>query len=162
MRQLFALILFLCCIIFETIGEVNQIDKPFFKDLWGYVMNWTDPEEGWSKIKRIKVLKLKEKMVLQSAAMNKYSKHGYKKMKMPKELLKKIIEVRNKAVLEPEICLIDDSSNGCHRYKTVHAVPLRNGFRQVPGNYLLKKVMSPIAILLTISVFKLVHLLFIY
>ena len=112
---------------------IEEHDKPYFVDLWGYVMNWTDPEEGWSELKRKSTLHANDLMIKQMDSLKQYSKHGYKKMKIPQDLLSMINEIRSNSKLEPETCLIDDSLSGCHRYRTELVIPMVEGLRHFPG-----------------------------
>ena len=38
----------------------NRLDNKYFKDLWGFEMNWTNPEDGWNEMKRKQIIHLQQ------------------------------------------------------------------------------------------------------
>ena len=104
----------------DTKNRAKNFARPeIFKDQWGFPVNWTDPEEGWHETKRKKLLEMDKKITKQSSKVKKFTKDGFKKMAIPQELYKTLIEVKSKLTLETENCVVDDSSNGCYRLKNV-------------------------------------------
>ncbi len=69
----------------ELIFSRNQL-FPFFTDLWGYKINWLDPEDGWDNLKRSELLKLHLNNIKQPDELTRYTKMGYKKVKIPTQL----------------------------------------------------------------------------
>ena len=86
------------------------------KDLWGYKHNWLDSEDGWDENRRKLFISRQKKGIYQTKHIPKYTKHGYKKMKIPTELYELINKIRRDIVFETEIFKDPDITN-CHRLK---------------------------------------------
>ena len=101
--------------------------------MWGYVYNWTNPDDGWIHERRKEMLVLKRKILKQLPEVPAYTKLGLKKMKMPTELHSLLLNRRNTSDVSYEDCLIDDPMHNCQRVKKEIVVPFRNKFRDVIG-----------------------------
>ena len=75
-----------------TDEEYEQWQKPYYQDHFGIKMNWMDPNDGWSQHKRLDWMKHRRMFNQQLLEMPKYTKSGFKKMKIPKKLFDLIVE----------------------------------------------------------------------
>ena len=82
----------------------STILKPVYYDLWGYPVNWTDPNDGWDKDMRKSLLDLTNFIVTQSAALTNYTEIGYLKMPIPSKLYQQILDQRQIQKLKWEDC----------------------------------------------------------
>ena len=113
--------------------KLQRYEKSFIKDLWGYNVNWTNTDDGWNSEKRDLFIKLKSKILEQTHQFPMYSKYGYKKMKIPRALFDKIIDLKSNETLIPEVCQVPNPFNNCYRLKTVFGVPFLNGSMNIIG-----------------------------
>ena len=68
--------------------EDKTLDKPYFIDHLGYKLNWTDLNDGWTQSWRETYMKLQKRINLQiGMGPPRFTKLGYKKMKIPEHLL---------------------------------------------------------------------------
>ena len=91
----------------------TALDQNIFTDLWGYGVNWTNKEDGWNIDKKLLILSAKKEIIRQMQIMPKFTKQGFKKMKIPKELHLRLLQARNNSVLSPEFCQIPNFENNC-------------------------------------------------
>ena len=71
------------------------LKDPFYIDIHGIQVNWTNPDDGWDEIARIGHLELNRENRIQHELVPKVTKLGYKKMDIPQELYRKILEDRS-------------------------------------------------------------------
>ena len=120
-------------------GE-NELEKihnqKYFTDLWGYKVDWRNPADGWNEKKRTMMLAAKKLIIRQMQVMPKFSKLGYKKMKIPKELHLKLLEARNQSKLIGEECIIPNYFNNCYKFRTIPLIPFKSKMREIPGKYM--------------------------
>ena len=116
---------------FRLAHEDKIISQPSFTDMWGYTVNWTDPEDGWNEARRRQVLNLRTKMKKQMSEVPHFTKNGYKKMKMPGNLHQFLLERRNLSDVSHEDCKTWDPSYNCQKIVKTVAVPFRNTNRGV-------------------------------
>jgi hypothetical protein len=64
----------------------SSSSQSFFTDLWGYRINWFDPEDGWDAWKRAQLLKLHFINQQQPKELPAFTKTGFKKSKIPQSL----------------------------------------------------------------------------
>ena len=68
--------------------EDKTLDKPFFMDHLGQKLNWTDLNDGWTEHLREIYMKLQKRINLQlGMGPPRFTKLGYKKMKIPEHVL---------------------------------------------------------------------------
>ena len=75
-----------------TDEEYEQWQKPYYQDHFGIKMNWMDPNDGWCQHKRLDWMKHRRMFNQQLLEMPRYTKLGFKKMKIPKKLFDLIVE----------------------------------------------------------------------
>jgi hypothetical protein len=54
--------------------------------LWGFRINWFDPEDGWDRLKRVELIKLHLNNLRQPKEVPQFTKTGFKKLKIPEDL----------------------------------------------------------------------------
>ena len=111
----------------------TETKEKYFKDLWGYKVNCSDPDDGWNEIKQKMFLVGKRRTLQQINEFPMYTKYGFKKTRIPKDLYKDILDIRNNSTLEVETCEYPNSKNNCYKIKTIPAVPMKRGYRHLPG-----------------------------
>jgi hypothetical protein len=72
--------------------QKEPIIAPIFYDLWGYPVNWTNPQDGWDEQMRKSMVQLMSHTLIQSAEMPAYTDFGYEKRGIPDDLFKTILE----------------------------------------------------------------------
>ena len=87
-----------------------------YEDLWGYQIQWYDKEDGWNENKRQKFRENQQYSLTQSQKMPAYTKFGYQKMKIPKQLYDLIYDARYKAKMSIENCEME--YHNCQRIKS--------------------------------------------
>ena len=70
--------------------------------MWGYIVNWTNPDDGWTKERRKQLVNLRTKMKKQMAEVPYFTIIGYKKTKLPSDLYQYILKHRNLSDLSYE------------------------------------------------------------
>ena len=113
----------------------EQLSTDCIKDLWGFTVNWTNKDDGWNLDKRLHFLANRKQILWQTNVVPRYTKGGYKKLKIPASLYHDILAIRNSSKLTPETCEIPNHRDNCYGIRTVHAVPLKHGTREVTGTY---------------------------
>lgn len=116
-----------------------MIAQPYFIDLFGYKVNWTDESDGWNQEFRQRFISYNEKnlgdlyvydfystfqtrnmiFTVQSKGVPSFTSTGYKKMKIPPLLFESILNSKSMATkIEPELCRMDDPPvQNCFRIK---------------------------------------------
>ena len=74
--------------------EKHAPKKIACKDLWGIEINWKKSEEGWDLARRHQYLTLVRMMKDQRKNIRKFTKLGYKKMKIPENVYDLILSER--------------------------------------------------------------------
>ena len=103
--------------------------------IYDFSVSWTNEKDGWNLEKRLHFLARRE-IMLQQTETNEvptFTKHGYKRLKIPIALYDKILSIRNSSELVPEACHVPNSLNNCYSIRQVHAVPLKHGKRELIG-----------------------------
>ena len=67
------------------------LKDPFYIDIHGIQVNWTNPDDGWDEIARIGHLELNRENRIQHELVPKVTKLGFKKMDIPQELYQMIL-----------------------------------------------------------------------
>ena len=67
---------------------------PVYHDLWGYPVNWMDPNDGWNQDKRKFLIYSTNHIITQSASLTNYTEIGYLKMPIQPKLYQQILEQR--------------------------------------------------------------------
>lgn len=136
-RGFIALHLLSVAAISFTIGHspYSCLNKSSFKDSWGFRYNWTDLEDGWNYEKKILAVEYKLSLAQRQNDVPKFTKSGYKKMTIPKELYNLIMKARNESQLTPEHCDMPNPYNNCYRIKVKHHVPFVNRTRTELGTF---------------------------
>lgn len=62
-----------------------------YDDLWGYPVNWTNPQDGWDDEMRQSMLQLTHYIKEQSSQLAPYTQRGYKKISIPSLLYNHIL-----------------------------------------------------------------------
>ena len=122
--------------IYSTVSHTTlneYLSKDYIKDLWGYVINWTNKDDGWNLDKRLHFLANRKHILMQTNVVPRYTKRGYKKLNIPTSLYQDILNLRNHSKLTPETCEIPNHRDNCYSIKTVHAVPMKHGTREITG-----------------------------
>ena len=84
------------------------LKDPFYIDIHGIQVNWTNPDDGWDETARIGHLELNRHNRFQHELIPKLTELGYQKMVIPQELYHKILEDRsNHTELPIEPCTSD-------------------------------------------------------
>ena len=68
--------------------------------------------------------------------MPKFTKYGYKKMKMPEELHSLILQVRNSSRPISETCHIPNCELNCYKWENVIAPPFKHRKRRIASKIL--------------------------
>ena len=76
-------------------NEDRIVKQDFFIDMWGFKVNWTNLDDGWTDARRRRVLSLRSKMKKQMTQVPKFTKVGIKKVKVPKNLHEFLMNNRN-------------------------------------------------------------------
>lgn len=87
--------------------EVEELAKnQTITDLWGFQHNWTNAEEGWHPFRRYQFLKNLESIKKQRKSVKKFTKLGYKVMKIPNFLYETLLDQREEKSLHIEECKV--------------------------------------------------------
>ena len=78
-------------ILRSMIGLPNLLDK--FIDITGHEIDWHDREDGWTEDRRKKIWSHNLSMIDQLKKLPAFTKSGYKKMSIPTELYKLILQI---------------------------------------------------------------------
>ena len=75
-----------------TDEEYEQWQKPYYQDSFGIKMDWMDPNDGWCQHRRLIWMKYRRMFNQQLLDIPRYTKLGFKKMRIPKKLFDVIVE----------------------------------------------------------------------
>ena len=72
-------------------GHQADINDPFYIDIHGIQVNWTNPNDGWDEAARKGHIELDSRARYQHELIPKLTQLGYKKMDIPQELYQMIL-----------------------------------------------------------------------
>ena len=106
----------------DKVYEITEEDMfriehdEYFKDLWGYKVNWRDLKDGWNDEKRALILAAEKDMLEQRQSVPKITENGYEMMKIPLDLYQKILEVKANVSTSvvPELCDVPNYEDNCY------------------------------------------------
>ena len=87
-----------------SLQQNKKIPKLFFKDIWGYEINWLNPEDGWTNIRKKLTHTVRQMTIEQIEMMPALTKYGYMKMSIPNELFQSIMLAKLNSTMHPENC----------------------------------------------------------
>ena len=99
------------------VSQQKKIPKSFFKDIWGYTINWLNPEDGWTKMRQQLTYTIRQMTIDQIEMMPALTKYGYKKMKIPTDLFQSILQAKLNSTMYPEKCKEEWPMYNCIRIK---------------------------------------------
>ena len=110
----------------DKVYEITEEDMfriehdEYFKDLWGYKVNWRDLKDGWNDEKRALILAAEKDMLEQRQSVPKITENGYEMMKIPLDLYQKILEVKANVSTSvvPELCDVPNYEDNCYEILT--------------------------------------------
>ena len=110
----------------DKVYEITEEDMfriehdEYFKDLWGYKVNWRDLKDGWNDEKRALILAAEKDMLEQRQSVPKITENGYEMMKIPPDLYQKILEVKANVSTSvvPELCDVPNYEDNCYEILT--------------------------------------------
>ena len=68
--------------------------KSTYTDIWGYEYDWFSLEDGWTKFRRENMSSIENWVKNQMEIIPKFTRTGYKKMRMPQKMHKMILKAR--------------------------------------------------------------------
>ena len=77
---------------------------PTVTDLWGYEYDWNDIDKGWYPYRRFHFLEEIERIKTQNRIVKKFTKLGYKVMKIPSCLFETLLNQKNDDSIYVEKC----------------------------------------------------------
>ena len=83
--------LILVCFLIRPYFSTMHAKWPVYDDLWGYPVNWTNPQDGWDDEMRQSMLQLTHYIKEQSSQLAPYTQRGYKKISIPSLLYNHIL-----------------------------------------------------------------------
>ena len=100
---------FLTYILLSFVSGLHAgINDPFYIDIHGIKVNWTNPDDGWDEVARIGHLELNNHTRYQHELTPKLTLLGYKKMDIPQELYQMIIKDRlSSSNFSIESCIVN-------------------------------------------------------
>lgn len=100
--------------------------EPVYVDLWGFAVNWTNPNDGWDSEMRESMIDLTNYVLHQSASLEAYTDRGYDKMPIPSDLYSLLLTKRQTKQLKSEPCRISPYTNCMKTTKNFEKVPKNN------------------------------------
>ena len=83
---------FLTYILLSFVSGLHAgINDPFYIDIHGIKVNWTNPDDGWDEAARKGHIELDSRARYQHELIPKLTQLGYKKMDIPQELYQMIL-----------------------------------------------------------------------
>ena len=65
-----------------------------YTDLWGYEYDWYNLEDGWTEFRRENMSRIENWVKNQMKTIPKFTRTGYKKMRIPQKMHKMILKAR--------------------------------------------------------------------
>ena len=103
--------------VYVSQQQNKKIPKLFFKDIWGYTINWLNPEDGWTKIRQKLTQTIRQMTIDQIGMVPALTKYGYMKMRIPTELFQFIVLTKLNSTMHPENCKEEWPMYNCIRIK---------------------------------------------